>query len=141
MREFLRAKIHHARITKATLDYEGSLGIDADYLEMAKIEPFESVEIYNVTNGNRLRTYAIPMPRGSKAFESNGAAAHHIRAGDQVIIACFTQFTAEELTSFKGPEILILNDQNELKSRFRGERTLAPNHMSLPHNLESTSNS
>jgi len=140
MREFLRAKIHHARITKAVLDYEGSLGIDADYLEMTGIEPFEAVEIYNITNGTRLRTYAIPMPRGSKAFESNGAAAHHMRAGDQVIIACFAQFTDAELKLFKGPEILILNDQNEVKSQFRGERTLYPSHMHLPHNLEKASN-
>lgn len=140
MREFLRAKIHHARITKAVLDYEGSLGIDADYLEMTGIEPFEAVEIYNVTNGSRLKTYAIPMPRGSKAFESNGAAAHHMKAGDQVIIACYARLTEAELKLFKGPEILILDDQNAVKTLYRGERTLSPNHMTLPHNLKTGSN-
>lgn len=127
MREFLRAKIHHARVTKADLEYEGSFGIDAEILEKVGILPFESVEIYNVTNGARIRTYAIELPRGSRRFESNGAAAHHIRQGDQVIIAAYTWLDEAALQKFKGPQILIVDHKNDPKDyyqrTFRGSGT------------------
>jgi aspartate 1-decarboxylase len=121
MRQFLRAKIHGAVITEALLDYEGSLGVDEDYLDATGIAPFEAVEIYNVTNGMRVKTYAIPLERGSRRFESNGAAAHLIRKGDRVIVVCYQYFTAEKLLKFKGPEIMILDQQNSIKKLYRPE--------------------
>lgn len=119
VREFLRAKIHGATVTQALLDYEGSMGIDAAYLEQVGIAPFEAVEIYNITNGARVKTYAIPLTPGSKRFESNGAAAHLIRQGDRVIIAAYEFFTEESLSRFAGPKILILNPQNNAKKFYQ----------------------
>jgi len=115
MRQFLRAKLHSVTVTNALLDYEGSFGIDSTYLERVGILPYESIEVYNVTTGARIRTYAIPTPAGSRRFESNGAAAHLIRKGDKVIIACYALLTDEELTKFKGPRVLILDSANEAK--------------------------
>lgn len=114
MREFLRAKIHGARITKADLDYEGSLGIDSALLQKADIKPFESVEVYNVTNGERLRTYAIELPAGSGRIESNGAAAHWMRPGDKVIIASYAWLEETKLQAHR-PKILIVTDDNKPK--------------------------
>ena len=58
-------------------------------MEAADIVPFEEVHIWNVTNGARLSTYAIAAPKGSGIICANGAAAHHVGAGDIVIIATF----------------------------------------------------
>ncbi len=119
-REFLKSKIHGAVITKADLDYEGSLGIPADLMRRANILPFESVEVYNVTNGERLRTYAIELPAGSGRLESNGAAAHWMRPGDRVIIATYAWLEEAEVATHR-PQVLIVDSTNREKSFFEGQ--------------------
>lgn len=89
MRQFLRAKIHRATITEADLDYMGSVTIDSDLMERVDIAPYEKVLIVDNTNGARLETYAIPGEAGSGVLCINGAAAHLVRAGDQVILMAF----------------------------------------------------
>ena len=89
MRTMLRGKIHRATVTGADLHYEGSVTIDAELLERADILPYEQVDIWNVTNGERFTTYALPGQRGSGVVCINGAAAHKARRGDLVIIAAF----------------------------------------------------
>lgn len=42
------------------MNYKGSCGIDEDLLEATGILPFEKIELYNVSNGERFSTYA-PM--------------------------------------------------------------------------------
>jgi aspartate 1-decarboxylase len=116
-REFLQAKIHFATITGADLEYEGSLGMDSELMKQIGILPFESVEVYNVTTGARIRTYAIELPAGSKRFESNGAAAHHIRKGDKVIIATYVWLETDEIRSFN-PRVMILGPENNVKSLY-----------------------
>jgi len=76
-------KIHRATITHADLDYEGSVTIDADLLDAAGILQHEEVQIWNITQGTRLATYALEGPRGSGVICVNGAAAHHMSPGDQ----------------------------------------------------------
>lgn len=119
MREFLKSKLHGGRITKADLDYEGSLGIDAALMRAAGILPFESVEVYNVTNGHRLRTYAIELPAASGRLESNGAAAHWMRSGDQIIIATYAWIQEADINVWK-PKVVILNSENRIKTTFEG---------------------
>lgn len=95
-RIMFRAKIHRATVTQADLDYVGSITIDQDLLELADILPNERVDIYNITNGNRLSTYALSGARGSGVIGINGAAAHLVQPGDLVIIAAYGNFTEEE---------------------------------------------
>lgn len=83
------------------------------------IAPFESIDVYNITTGSRLRTYAIPMKKGSNQFTSNGAAAHLISKGDRVIIAAYQWKTEDELQHFEGPRIAIFNPGNELKRLYQ----------------------
>jgi aspartate 1-decarboxylase len=85
----LKSKIHRAIVTDANLDYEGSVTIDQDLLDAAHIYPYESIHIWNVTNGNRIMTYVLPGVRGSKVICINGSAAHHNHPGDIVILATF----------------------------------------------------
>lgn len=89
MRWFLRSKIHNATVTKADLAYIGSITIDLDLMEKVGLEPGERVLVVSNTSGARLETYTIAGPRGSGAVEINGAAAHLIRQGEEVIVMGF----------------------------------------------------
>jgi aspartate 1-decarboxylase len=114
LRRILRSKIHKARITHADVMYEGSITISPELLEMSGIAPFESVEVWNVTNGNRLQTYAIAGEKGSRDICINGAAAHLCSPGDEVIIACFCYCTNDELNTLRH-DVIFLDHNNEVK--------------------------
>lgn len=92
----LKGKIHGATVTGADLHYQGSVAIDSLWLDAADIKPNEQVQIYNVTNGQRLTTYAIAAAHGSRIILLNGAAARLACVGDTVIIAAYAQMTPEE---------------------------------------------
>lgn len=118
VRQFLKAKIHNAVITQADLEYEGSLGIDIELMEQAGIAEFEAVEVYNITSGERLKTYAIAMDPGSRQITSNGAAAHRMKPNDRVIIASYHFIDAS--TPAPAPQILIMEKRNEVKKILQG---------------------
>lgn len=113
LRTFLRSKIHRATVTQADLEYEGSISIDPVLLEAAHIAPFELVDIYNITNGNRLSTYAIVGQAGSGDICINGAAARLVDPGDRVIICCYGQFHDHELSNHK-VHLIHVDDQNKI---------------------------
>ena len=85
----LKGKIHRLRITEADVDYVGSITVDEDLLERAGILENELVHVWNVSNGERIETYAIPASRGSSVVCINGAAAHRFEVGDIVIVSAF----------------------------------------------------
>ncbi len=111
MRTMLRGKIHRATVTGADLHYEGSVTIDAELLERADILPYEKVEVWNVTNGERFSTYAIAGQRGSGVVCINGAAARKVSKGDLVIIAAFAE-VAEELARQWQPRCVFVDERN-----------------------------
>jgi aspartate 1-decarboxylase len=117
-RKLLHGKIHGAMVTGTAVDYEGSIGVDADLLRAAGILPNESVHVWNVTNGERFETYVIVNPAGSGEVVVNGAATHKTRAGDKVIIAAFSWLTAKELRGHK-PSIVLVDGANRLKKKKR----------------------
>ena len=82
----LKGKLHSGAVTQCDLHYEGSVSIDQDLLEASGILPNERVDIWNVTNGARLQTYAIEAPRGSRTIGINGAAARNFAVGDLSLI-------------------------------------------------------
>lgn len=85
----LKSKIHRATVTHSDLHYEGSLTVDTALLEAADILPYEAVQVWNVTNGERIETYVMPGERGSGIVCVNGAAARLAYPGDLIIIATF----------------------------------------------------
>jgi aspartate 1-decarboxylase len=113
-RIMLKSKIHRATVTGANLDYEGSIAIDEDLMEAAGILPFERVEIYDITNGNRFETYAIVAGRGSGTVCINGAAAHLANSGDLVIIASYSILSEEEAIRHS-PILVYVYETNEVK--------------------------
>ena len=80
--EVLKSKIHRVTITEANLNYVGSITIDEELMEAANLIEGERVQIWNVTNGERLDTYVIRGRRGSGAICLNGAAARKAQVGD-----------------------------------------------------------
>jgi len=111
MRKMLRGKIHRATVTGADLHYEGSVTIDRDLMDAAGLIEHEAVAIWNVNNGERFETYAIPGERGSGVVCVNGAAAHKVSAGHLVIIAAFGWMTEEEAVGWK-PRVVFVDDRN-----------------------------
>jgi aspartate 1-decarboxylase len=89
MRSLVRSKIHKATVTEADLNYVGSITIDEDLIELAGFWPGEKVLVVSNTTGNRLETYVIVGPRGSGTITMNGAAAHIIKKGEEIIIMGF----------------------------------------------------
>ncbi len=111
---FLKSKIHRARVTKSNLDYEGSLGLDAELMAAAGLSEYERVEIYNVTNGERLATYLIKEQAGSGQVGVYGAAAHKVKQGDIVIITSYGCLEEAEI-KFHQPRIVLLDENNRIK--------------------------
>ena len=62
--EVLKSKIHRVTITEANLNYVGSITIDEELMEAANLIEGERVQIWNVTNGERLDTYVIRCRAG-----------------------------------------------------------------------------
>ena len=111
MLSMLRAKIHRATVTDANINYNGSIGIDEDFLDKVSLNEYERVEIYNISNGTRLSTYIIKEPRGSKSIILNGAAARLVHQGDKIIIAAYAYMNEDEAKNHK-PAVLIMGDNN-----------------------------
>ncbi len=119
-RTMVRSKIHRATVTSADLSYIGSITIDAMLLEAANILPFERVQVVNITNGNRLETYAIAGEPGSGMIQLNGAAAHLVNIGDIVIIMSYAQ--AEEPVPQDWQPMVVLVDERNAITEVRSMR-------------------
>ena len=113
-RTLLKSKIHRATVTEADVNYEGSVTIDAKLMAQADIVEYERVEVYDITNGNRLATYAIQGPADSGIVCLNGAAAQLVEVGDLVIICSYADYTEEERAQHT-PTILLVNQKNKLR--------------------------
>lgn len=107
----LKCKLHMAAVTQAELWYDGSCAIDADLVELAGLREFEQIDIYNVSNGERLTTYVILAEPGSGTISMNGAAARRVQVGDRIIIAAYGQFDEKEVATYK-PKLVYLNADN-----------------------------
>jgi len=109
----LKSKIHRAVVTEANLDYIGSISIDESLMEAANISEFEAVHVLNVSNGERLITYAIKAPRNSGGICINGAAAHLAKEGDLVIIVAYCLIEDDKTTPHK-PMMIHVDENNQI---------------------------
>lgn len=112
-RIMLKSKIHRATITGADLEYEGSITIDRDLMDASDILSYEKVAIWNVTNGNRLETYAIEGERGSGVICLNGAAARLVAPKDLIIIASFVNMENEAAVKHE-PKLIFVDEKNRM---------------------------
>ncbi len=112
MRWILRSKIHKAIVTKADLNYIGSITIDEELIEKAGFWPGEKVLVVSNTSGTRLETYVIVGKKNSGIICMNGAAAHLIKVGEEIIVMGF------ELTDKPTKSKNILVDKNNKFMKF-----------------------
>tara|TARA_B100002052_G_scaffold42502_1_gene34762 strand:+ start:3369 stop:3743 length:375 start_codon:yes stop_codon:yes gene_type:complete len=119
----LKSKIHRATVTEADLHYIGSITIDEDLMEAAKLHEYEKVHVLNITNGNRLSTYVIKGTRGSGCIKINGAAAHHVNVNDLIIIVSYCQINSDQVKNHE-PSIVHVNSNNEILSIESNELSL-----------------
>jgi aspartate 1-decarboxylase len=124
LRHFLLGKIHRATVTRADLDYVGSITLDPLLIEAAGFMENEKIDIYDVTNGSRLSTYVIPGIPGSGEVGINGAAAHLVQQGDLVILAAYGYLTEAEAREHQ-PKVVFVDERNRVSSRTHQERTPA----------------
>jgi aspartate 1-decarboxylase len=107
MRWLLRSKLHKATVTEANVNYVGSITIDQDLIERAGFWPGEKVLVVSNTTGQRLETYVIVGERGSGVICMNGAAAHIIKVGEEIIVMGF-ELSAELIA----PAIILVDRAN-----------------------------
>ncbi|MDE3246253.1 MAG: aspartate 1-decarboxylase [Acidobacteriota bacterium] len=122
LRHYLLGKIHRATVTRADLDYVGSITLDSQLMKAAGFMANEKVDIYDVTNGARISTYVIPGLPGSGEVGINGAAAHLVNAGDLVIIANYGWMSPEEGTALV-PKVVFVDGKNHITRTAAQERT------------------
>lgn len=124
MRMMLHGKIHRATVTRADVDYVGSISIDTALMEAAGIVEWEQVHVLDVTNGNRLTTYAIEAPAGSGEICVNGAAAHLVSPGDLVIILNYEGVPSEAVRDHH-PKLVHVDAANRIVELATGEAAVS----------------
>jgi aspartate 1-decarboxylase len=112
-RQYLNSKIHKAIVTDSNIDYEGSCEIDVALMKAANIDPYEKIDIYDITNGERLSTYAIPGKPDTGIIGINGACCHKIKINDEIIICTYTMLNENERLNHK-PTIIYVNQSNQI---------------------------
>ena len=105
--KLMKSKIHRATVTRADLNYEGSIAMDAVLLDAAGLLPGEAVHVWNVNNGERFETYALPLARGSGEICVNGAASRLVQLGDLVIVTAFCWLEEKEARNYTSKVILV----------------------------------
>ncbi len=113
MRTMLKSKIHRARVTGLSVDYEGSITIDQKLMAEADILPYEQVQVLNINNRARFTTYVIEGSKGSGEICLNGAAARLANKGDLIIILSYSQVKDSEAASFM-PRLVYVDSKNHI---------------------------
>ena len=107
----LKSKIHRAEVTDTSLNYEGSLAIDSELMNLVGLRPYERILVGNLNNGERFETYAIAAAAGSKTISLNGATAYLGKRGDLLTIMSFAVVDKRAAAAWQ-PKVLVLGDAN-----------------------------
>ena len=109
----LKSKIHRATVTEANIHYMGSITIDEELMEHARLLPYEKVLVASIESGERLETYVIKGKRGSGEICLNGAAARKILKDDKVIILSFGLLD-EKMAKEAKPLVVYVDNKNNI---------------------------
>jgi len=112
-RTLMKSKIHRAVVTDANLHYQGSVTLDPLLMEAADILEHERIDVLDISNGNRLTTYAIPGAPGRGEVCLNGAAAHLVSKGDVVILVTYAEYDEEEARRHR-PRVVFVDAANRI---------------------------
>jgi aspartate 1-decarboxylase len=109
----MHAKLHRATVTRADLDYIGSLSVDTELMEAVGMLPYEKVLVVNVNNGARFETYLIEAPAGSGVIGVNGGCARLAAPGDILLIVAFAYVGSGETVR---PRTAIIGTGNTIEA-------------------------
>ena len=112
----MRSKLHRLTVTQANLNYIGSITLDPDLLDAARVYEGEKVQIVNINNGERFETYTIVGERGSGQVGLNGPAARKVQVGDIIIVIAYVHMTPEEAAVHKPTLVFPNTETNRLIS-------------------------
>jgi len=112
-RIMLKSKIHRATVTDANIDYEGSITIDSKLMKAADILPYEKVQVVDLSNGERLETYAIEVDADSGTICLNGAAARLVQKGDKIIIMSYVTMDEQQAEKYS-PKVVYVDEDNRI---------------------------
>lgn len=107
------AKIHRATVTQAELNYVGSITIDAALLKASGMQPYQYVNITNLSNGTYWQTYVLEGPHGKGDICLNGPPARHFHPGDKIIILAEAWLAPEEMPQLD-PVVVFVDDRNQV---------------------------
>ncbi|MFO1489044.1 MAG: aspartate 1-decarboxylase [Verrucomicrobiota bacterium] len=112
----LKSKIHRATVTGGDVQYEGSLTISSDLMELVGLVPYERILCGNMANGNRFETYAIAGKPGKGEIILNGAVAHLGKRGDVITIMSFTAVNQAKAKKWQ-PRVIVLGKNNKIVNK------------------------
>jgi len=112
----LNSKIHRMLVTDKNLNYEGSIEIDKEILDLSNIHEGEIVQVVNLNTGERFETYTIAGKPGSRTCALNGGAARKGEIGDPLLVMSYCIIEEGKLLAHK-PTILIMGEGNEVKAK------------------------
>ncbi|MGH1543115.1 MAG: aspartate 1-decarboxylase [Arenicella sp.] len=118
-RTMLQAKLHRVKTTQTEVGYEGSVAIDTALLAAADIKEFQQIHIYNIDNGERFTSYAVPAEAGSGTIAVLGAAARRVAIGDLLIICTYSDYSEEEVANHD-PHMIYVDDNNAITHTHNG---------------------
>jgi aspartate 1-decarboxylase len=114
--KILKSKLHLATVTRADLNYHGSLTIDPELMEAVGLVAYEAIVVSNVATGQRAETYTLPGTPGGGQIELNGAMARLGAPGDRIIVMAFAELRPEELEGHR-PQVVALDARNRVAER------------------------
>jgi aspartate 1-decarboxylase len=114
--EVLYSKIHRVRVTGAELNYIGSITLDSDLIDAAKLIEGQKVTIVNIDNGERFDTYVIRGGKGSGEVTLNGPAARRVQKGDIIIIIAYVAMSVDEARQFQPTLLFPEEPTNRLRA-------------------------
>ncbi|HQU07690.1 MAG: aspartate 1-decarboxylase [Parcubacteria group bacterium 21-54-25] len=107
------AKIHRATVTKADLNYIGSITIDQAILDASGILPFQMVQITNLSNGTLWQTYVLAGEKHRGEMCLNGPPARHFQPGDKIIVLAEAAVDPAELGDLN-PIVVFVDEKNRI---------------------------
>lgn len=113
MRTFVGAKLHGLRVTDKSVNYNGSVSIDAELMALASVAPYEQVHVVNLNNGARWVTYALPSDVPG-LFTLNGGGARLGEVGDPCVVMTYRQEAA-----FSGADVIFIDEANTVRKVMR----------------------
>ena len=113
LRPFMYGKIHRCTVTDADLHYIGSITIDTLLMKAAGILPHTRVDVVNISNGERIKTYVIEGPENYGVICINGAAAHKFSKGDLAIIMAYELVPAKDIPG-RVSRVVMVDEENKI---------------------------